>query len=41
MSAQAIDFIEQLIRKNPEDRMKAGQALRHKFLSQIEDWVII
>lgn len=37
MSPQAIDFIESLIRKNPEERMKAGEALKHKFLSQIED----
>jgi serine/threonine protein kinase len=37
MSPQAIDFIERLIRKNPEERMKAGDALKHKFLTQIEE----
>lgn len=37
MSQQAIDFIERLIRKNPEERMKASDALKHKFLLQIEE----
>jgi len=31
-----IDFIERLIRKNPDERMKASEALKHKFLAGIE-----
>ena len=37
MSPTAIDFIEKLIVKNPDKRMKAGQALKHKFLTQMVD----
>jgi len=38
MSRDAVDFIERLIRKNPDDRMKASEALKHKFLAQIVEW---
>ena len=38
MSPAAVDFIEKLIRKNPDERMKATEALKHKFLAQIEEW---
>jgi serine/threonine protein kinase len=37
MSADSIDFIERLIVKNPEQRMKATEALKHKFLRQVHD----
>ena len=37
MSSQAIDFIQKLVRKNPAERMKASDALRHPFLSSAED----
>ena len=33
MSKQAVSFIEQLIRKDPQDRMKASEALKHPFLA--------
>ena len=36
MSKEAVDFIEKLIRKNPQQRMKATEALKHKFLQQVE-----
>jgi serine/threonine protein kinase len=36
MSKYAIDFIEKLIRKDPDQRMKAGEALKHPFLKNIE-----
>lgn len=35
MSAQAIDFIEKLIRKDPNERMKASDALKHPFLKGV------
>ena len=34
MSRLAVSFIEQLIRKDPQDRMKAPEALKHPFLTQ-------
>ena len=37
MSIEAIDFIEKLVRKNPEERMKASEALNHNFLNTIEE----
>jgi serine/threonine protein kinase len=37
MSPAAVDFIEKLIRKNPDERMKATEALKHKFLAQIDE----
>lgn len=37
MSPAAVDFIEKLIRKNPDERMKAHDALAHKFLAQVEE----
>jgi serine/threonine protein kinase len=37
MSEDAKDFIDKLIRKNPEERIKASEALRHPFLKEIED----
>lgn len=37
MSAHAVDFIEKLIRKDPNDRMKASEALKHPFLKNAED----
>jgi aurora kinase, other len=32
MSPQAMDFIEKLIRKDPNERMKAADALKHPYL---------
>ena len=37
MSAQAVDFIDRLIRKDPNERMKAGEALKHPFLRNAEE----
>jgi aurora kinase len=37
MSAQAVDFIEKLIRKDPNERMKAAEALKHPYLKSVED----
>ena len=37
MSREAVDFIERLIKKNPDHRMKASEALKHKFLQQVEE----
>ena len=34
MSRHAVSFIEQLIRKDPHERMKAAEALKHPFLTQ-------
>jgi serine/threonine protein kinase len=36
MSQHAIDFIEKLVRKNPDERMKAHEALKHPFLLKVE-----
>lgn len=36
MSKYAVDFIEKLIRKDPEQRMKSSEALKHPFLKNIE-----
>ncbi len=37
MSSQAVDFIEKLIRKDPNERMKAADALKHPYLKTVED----
>jgi aurora kinase len=37
MSAEAVDFIEKLIRKDPNERMKAGEALKHPFLASVQE----
>lgn len=36
MSSKAVDFIERLIQKNPESRMKASDALVHPFLRDVK-----
>jgi serine/threonine protein kinase len=37
MSQNAVDFIEKLIRKDPNERMKASEALKHPYLKSVED----
>jgi serine/threonine protein kinase len=37
MSKQAVDFIEKLIRKDPNERMKSSDALKHPYLRNAED----
>jgi aurora kinase len=37
MSPQAADFIDKLIRKDPNERMKAADALKHPYLKSAED----
>lgn len=37
VSLKARDFIESLIRKNPEERLKAKKLLDHPFLKQYEE----
>jgi serine/threonine protein kinase len=36
MSQMAIDFIERLVRKDPNERMKASEALKHPFIKSAE-----
>jgi serine/threonine protein kinase len=36
MSADAKDFIDKLIRKNPQERIKASEALLHPFLINVK-----
>jgi serine/threonine protein kinase len=37
MSPRARDFIKRLIRKNPSERMKVSDALRHPLFEGMED----
>lgn len=37
LSQQAVDFIEKLIRKDPNERLKASEALKHAFLRNAEE----
>jgi len=37
MSNDAKDFIDKLIRKNPNERIKACEALKHNFLKNVTD----
>lgn len=36
MSEQARDFIDKLIKKNPNERMKASDALEHPFIRDVD-----
>jgi len=35
MSEQAREFIDKLIKKNPNERMKASDALKHPFIKDV------
>lgn len=37
MSREAIDFIEKLIRKDPNQRMNASDSLKHPFLRNVSE----
>ena len=36
MSSVAIDFIQRLVRKNPNERLKAGEVIEHPFIKNAE-----
>lgn len=36
MSEQARDFIDKLIKKNPNERMTANDALNHPFIKDVD-----